>query len=307
MEPAFKELHWRRDIPVKEYLLPGSLPEALDMLDRFKGKARVIAGGTDVIPELRRRDLQVKALVDISRLPGMNAIEKNGRHIILGGLVTHSQVAASPLIREKAGLLADGAAAVGSPQIRNIATVAGNLVSGRPAADTSIPLLALEASVTIASKKGERVVPLTEFFVSVGETVLDSSREVLTRIRFQGLRPDQGGCYLRLSKRRALSLPILVAAAVVTVDSNARVFKKAAIALGPVAPTPFRARASEAGLQGAPLSREAIQKAAGLALQECLPRDSLLRGSCNYRQEMIVVFIRRSVQQALEQAGFSVD
>jgi carbon-monoxide dehydrogenase medium subunit len=307
MEPAFKELHWRRDIPVKEYLLPGSLPEALDMLERFKGKARVIAGGTDVIPELRRRDLQVKALVDISRIPGMNAIEKNGRHIILGGLVTHGQVAASSLIREKAGLLADGAAAVGSPQIRNIATVAGNLVSGRPAADTSIPLLALEASVTIASKKGERVVPLTEFFVSVGETVLDSSREVLTRIRFQGLRPDQGGCYLRLSKRRALSLPVLVAAAVVTVDSNARVFKKAAIALGPVAPTPFRARASEAGLKGAPLSREAIQKAAGLAVQECFPRDSLLRGSCNYRQEMIVVFIRRSVQQALEQAGFSVD
>ena len=239
MEPAFKELHWRRDIPVKEYLLPGSLPEALDMLDRFKGKARVIAGGTDVIPELRRRDLQVKALVDISRIPGMNAIEKDGRHIILGGLVTHGQVASSSLIREKAGLLADGAAAVGSPQIRNIATVAGNLVSGRPAADTSIPLLALEASVTIASKKGERVVPLTEFFVSLGETVLDSSREVLTRIRFQGLRPDQGGCYLRLSKRRALSLPVLVAAAVVTVDSNARVFKKAADRLGTGGPHPF--------------------------------------------------------------------
>ena len=145
MEPAFKELHWARDIPVKEYLLPGSLSEALDMLDHFKGRARVIAGGTDVIPELRRRDLQVKALVDISRLPGLNAIEKAGRHIILGGLVTHGQVASSPLIREKAGLLADGAAAVGSPQIRNIATVAGNLVSGRPAADTSIPLLALGA------------------------------------------------------------------------------------------------------------------------------------------------------------------
>ena len=234
------------------------------MLERFKGKARVIAGGTDVIPELRRRDLQAKALVDISRLPGLNAIKKDGRHIILGGLVTHGQVASSPLIREKAGLLADGAAAVGSPQIRNIATVAGNLVSGRPAADTSIPLLALEASVTIASKKGERVVPLTEFFVSVGKTVLDPSREVLTHIRFQGLQPDQGGCYLRLSKRRALTLPVLVAAAVVTVDSTARVFKKAAIALGPVAPTPFRARESEAGLKGAPLSREAIQKAAGI-------------------------------------------
>ena len=306
MEVAFKELHWSRDILVKEYLLPGSLPEALDMLDHFKGRARIIAGGTDVIPELRRRDLQVQALVDISRLPGLNAIEKDGRHIILGGLVTHGQVASSPLIREKAGLLADGAA-VGSPQIRNIATVAGNLVSGRPAADTSIPLLALEASVTIASKKGERVVPLTEFFVSVGETVLDPSREVLTQIRFQGLQPDQGGCTLRLSKRRALTLPILVVAAVVTVDSTARVFKKAAIALGPVAPTPFRARESEAGLKGAPLSREAIQKAAGLAVQDCLPRDSLLRGSCNYRQEMIPVFIRRSVQRALEQAGFSID
>ncbi len=306
MEPAFKELHWRRDIPVKEYLLPGSLPEALELLDRFKGKARVIAGGTDVIPGLRRRDLQVKALVDISRIPGLNAIKKDGRHIILGGLVTHGQVASSPLIREKAGLLADGAAAVGSPQIRNIATVAGNLVSGRPAADTSIPLLALGASVTIVSSKGERVVPLTEFFVSVGETVLDPSREVLTQIRFPWLQPDQGGCYLRLSKRRALTLPVLVAAAVVTVDATARVFKKAAIALGPVAPIPFRVRESEAGLKGAPLSREAIQKAAALAVRDCSPRDSLLRGSCDYRQEMIPVFIRRSVQKALEQAGFSI-
>ena len=170
MPTAFKELHWSNDIPVRGYHLPLSLAEALELLERFQGRARIIAGGTDIIPELRRREIEVEALVDISRLPGLNGIRREGDEIILGALVTHAQTAASPLIREKARLLADGAAAVGSPQIRNVATVAGNLVSGRPAADTSIPLLALQASVTLASKAGERMVPLTDFFLSVGKT-----------------------------------------------------------------------------------------------------------------------------------------
>jgi CO/xanthine dehydrogenase FAD-binding subunit len=307
MATAFKELHWSNDIPVMAYHLPESLPEALELLGRFPGKARVLAGGTDVIPELRRRDSEAEVLVDISRLPGLNSITQAGEEIRLGALVTHAQAAASPLIREKAGLLAEAAAVVGSPQIRNVATVAGNLISARPAADTSLPLLALDASVVLTSQTGERVVPLTAFFLSVGQTVLDINREIVTEIRFKGLRPDQGGSYLRLSKRRALTLPMLVAAAVVTVDPGKKIFRDAVIALGPVAPTPYRALPAEALLRGAALNRKIIREAAATAVQECSPRDSLLRGSCDYRQEMIQVLVRRSLQKALDQAGFFLE
>jgi carbon-monoxide dehydrogenase medium subunit len=196
---------------------------------------------------------------------------------------------------------------VGSPQIRNLGTLAGNLISGQPAADASIPLLALDARVTIASLEGEREVPLKEFFLDVGKTVLDSTREVLTRIRFRALGPDQGGCYLRLSKRKALCLPMLVCAVQVTADPQAKVIKEAAIALGPVAPVPFREVRTEESLRGAAASRQVIAQAAENASAWCSPRDSLLRGSCDYRQEMVKVFVRRGLTKALEQAGCTLD
>ncbi len=307
MSHTFKDLHWAKEIPLNTYLVPRSLTEALDMLAEYRGKARVIAGGTDVIPQMRHRDFEVEALVDITRLPGMDLIEEEGDEVFLGGIVTHAQVASSPLIKEKAGLLAEGAARVGSPQIRNIATVAGNVVSGQPAADTSIPLLALNARVTIASREGDRTLPLTDFFLGIGKTALDSSKEILTRIRFKALGENEGGCYLRLSKRQALALPMLVCSCVVRVEPENRVIEEASIALGPVAPTPFRATQAEAKLRNAPITRETLDAASDISMGECTPRDSLLRGSCEYREEMVKVFVRRSLKGALEQAGFPIE
>jgi len=303
MLQAFKDLHWRRDIALKQYLVPETLPEALKMLEQYKGRARVIAGGTDVMVELRRRDYEVEALVDITRIQGMGGIEFQWDRIVLGGGVTHAQTAASPLIREKAGLLAEGCAAMGSPQIRSIATVAGNLVSGQPAADAAIPLLALDAQVTIASTNGTRVVGLSDFFLDVGKTVVDPRREILTSIEFKPLDADQGGGFLRLSKRRALSLPMLVCAVVVTLDKARQAIADAAIALGPVAPTPFRSRRIEDAIKGKPASLETLQQVAENASAYCSPRDSLLRGSCDYRQEMVKVLVKRGLRKALEQAG----
>ena len=284
-------------------MVPETLPQALQMLANHKGRARVIAGGTDVIVALRRRDYEVDALVDISRIPGLGGIEQQADNIVLGGLVTHAQVERSALIKEKAGLLASACAAMGSPQIRSIATVAGNLVSGQPAADASIPLLALDAQVTVTSAGGERVVPLGDFFLDVGKTVVDPSREILTRIEFKPLGSDQGSCSLRLSKRRALSLPMLVCAVVVTVDKAKKIITDAAIALGPVAPTPFRSKRIEDAIKGMPATLQTLQEAADRASTYCSPRDSLLRGSCDYRQEMVKVLVKRGLRRALEQAG----
>jgi CO/xanthine dehydrogenase FAD-binding subunit len=299
MPQVFEDLHWRRDISLRKYLGPETLPQALQMLGEYQGRARIIAGGTDVIVALRRRDYDVDALVDISRIPGLGHIEQQGENIVLGALVTHAQTEASDLIRQKASLLATACAAVGSPQIRSIATVAGNLVSGQPAADASIPLLALDARVTVVSANGERVVPLADFFLDVGRTVVDPSREILTRIEFKALGSDQGCCSLRLSKRRALALPMLVCSVVVTVDKAKKVITEAAIALGPVAPTPFRSRL----IKGKPATLQTLQEAADMAYAYCSPRDSLLRGSCDYRQEMVKVLVRRGLRRALEQTG----
>lgn len=306
MSYAFKDFHWTRHISIKDYFLPKTLTEAIDILTEFQGRALVVAGGTDVIPQLRRRELDAEVLVDITHLPDMKSIEENGKKIVLGGLVTHGSIASSPLLREKAKLLADGAGCLGSPQIRNIATVAGNLVSGQPAADTSIPLLALDASVIIASKGGERVVPLTKFFLDTGKTILDYRREILTRIEFNALKEHHGCCYLRLSQRKALALPILVCGVLVKVDKKRRVIEEAAIALGPVAPVPIRAIRVEEKLRGSPVSKETIEAAGAIAVEESNPRDSLLRGSSPYRKEMAKVFVKRGLQKALAQGGFPV-
>jgi carbon-monoxide dehydrogenase medium subunit len=303
MECAFKDLHWGKEIAIRHYLQPRTAQETLDLLSEFDGRAVILAGGTDVIPLMRRGDLQAEALIDISRLSGMNSIEADGDWVCLGGLVTHGQVCSSPVIRQKAALLAEAAAVMGSPQIRNVATVAGNLVSGQPAADAALSLLALNAGVTILSRSGTREVLLTDFFLGTGQTRLDFRREILTRIRFPALQKDQGGCYLRLSPRKALALPILAVAVVVTAQPEKRTIQEATVALGPVAPVPFRALKAEAGLRGAPLSKESLEQAAQDAMDESHPRSSLLRGSGEYRKEMVKVLVRRGLSRALARAG----
>jgi aerobic carbon-monoxide dehydrogenase medium subunit len=306
MDCAFRDLHWSKEFSLQAYHLPGSLEEALDLLEHYQGKARVIAGGTDVIPSLRRRALEIEALVDISNLPGLKDITELGAEIHLGGLVTHAQVALSPLIHEKAHVLSEGAGWVGSPQIRNVGTVGGNLVGGQPAGDTSLPLLALNAEVTIVSRQGERQVPLTQFFLAPGQTVLDPGKEILTRIHFRSLDKTQGCCYQRLAKRKALTLPILSAAIVVRVNPYQRQIEETAIALGPVAPVPFRALNSEDLLKGAAITMENFKAAAERAMEESSPRDSCLRGSCDYRRQMVGVFVRRGLQRAVEGTGIKV-
>jgi CO/xanthine dehydrogenase FAD-binding subunit len=306
MECAFKDLHWGKEIGIRDYLQPVTLPEALDLLSQFDGRALIVAGGTDVIPLLRRGDLEADALVDITRLPDLNSIKAEGDWIFLGALVTHGQVCSSPLIRGRAGLLAEAAAATGSPQIRNVATVAGNLVSGQPAADAALPLLALDARVTVLSKKGTREVPLQDFFLGHGQTRVDYRREILTQIRFPALGKNQGGSFIRLSPRKSLSLPILAVAATIAIEPEKKTIREVAIAVGPVAPVPFRARKAEAGLRGASLTRKTLERAARDAFDESQPRTSLLRGSMEYRREMVKVLVTRGLSMASARAGLRV-
>jgi carbon-monoxide dehydrogenase medium subunit len=254
MSHQFKNLHWARDIQINNYLMPGTLDEALDLLEQYQGKAQVVAGGTDVIGKLRHRDLEVDALVDITRLPDMDGIGQDGEMI-----------------------------------------------------NMSIPLLALNASVSSASKEGQRETPLTEFFLDKGRTAIDCRKEILLQIRFPASQSDQGCCHLRLSKRRSLTIAILVLAAVVKVDAQKKIIQEAAIAMGPVAPTPFRAVETEALLAGAPVSRETIERAAETAFAEVNPIDSAIWGSAEYKREMVKVFVKRGLEKALIEAGAFVE
>lgn len=289
-----KRLHWEK------YLRPQSVAEAIRCLEEHHGGAKIIAGGTDVILQVRSGEIEPKVLVDITRIPGLDDIRLEDGHVTLGSLVTHTQVAASPLIREKAQALGEGASWLGSPQIRNVGTVAGNIVSGQPGADTAIPLLALDAKVRIVGSQGERVVPLAGFFLDTGKTVVDSSREMVTGISFPALTAGESSVALRLARRKALALPILTVTVVVAADLKQKKFGQVRIALGPVAPVPFRAREAERLLSGASISPGVIRRAALEAAKESNPRTSLLRGSEEYRRDMVANLVERGIHRGVE-------
>jgi CO/xanthine dehydrogenase FAD-binding subunit len=283
----------------EKYLLPASLDEALSMLTEYGGEARVIAGGTDLVPQLKSRERKVKCLVDVSRLPELKGIHRQDGVIRIGAGVTHQKLAASKLLQEQASALAQGAAAVGSPQIRYMGTVGGNVVNAQPAADTAIPLLALGAEAEIVSSKGTRREPLEGLYVRPGESRVDASSEILVALRFPAQGRHGGSAFARLAKRRALSLPILNAAVVVHVDGDDGTLEEVSMALGPVALAPFRARQAEAALRGRPVDEAVVESALEIASQEAEPRSNPLRGSAEYRREMVKVLLKRALERAL--------
>lgn len=281
---------------VEEYLFPKSVEEALELLERYGGDARIIAGGTDLVLQLKRGEVRARVLVDITRIPEIKGIKEEDGYIWIGATTTHQEVAESPLIQNKAGLLAKACRSLGSLQIRNVGTIGGNLVNAMPAADSVIALVALDAEVEVAGKGGTRWIPVTQFHRDVGECCINPCFELVRGVRFRPLEENEGSSFQRLARRRALILPILNVGVVVGWDEGK--FVKAAIAIGPVSPVPFRARKAEEFLKGAPISLESIEEASRLAQEEAQPRSSLLRGSAEYRKDMVKVLVRRALMEA---------
>jgi carbon-monoxide dehydrogenase medium subunit len=284
----------------EKYLVPTSLEEALTMLKERQGQARVIAGGTDLIIQLKKKEVTARYLVDVTNLDELKGIELEDGFIRVGACVTHQELAASSLVRERAAALAEGASQVGSPQIRNMGTVGGNIVNAQPAADTVVPLMALEAEVEVATATGTRRDPLGGLCLGPGQCTVDSTAEILTAVRFRALDPNQGSAFERLAKRKALALPILNAAAVVTLNDGRHTFQEVRLAVGPIGPTPSRALNAEEALRGAAVEARAIAAALELAAQEAQPRSNPLRGSQEYRQQMVKVLLRRSLERAVQ-------
>ena len=286
----------------QRYHRPESVAEVLEILASAKGRARLVAGATDLAIQLKRGEVQLDALVDVTRIPDLGYIRRNGSKIEIGALVTHAQAAKSELLKEEAPLLAEACSQVGSPQIRNVATIVGNIVNAQPAADSITPLMALEAKLSVVGPEGGRQVPISQVCLSPGCSAIDPTREMVTQVEFEVPPANSGSPYQRLAQRQALTLPVIAVGTVVTVDGRKSHFKRARIAVGPVAPVPFRAEAAEESLQEASLEMAFIQEAASLAARDANPRDSL-RGGAAYRKQMVEVLVRRGLIRALERAG----
>jgi CO/xanthine dehydrogenase FAD-binding subunit len=283
-----------------KYLFPATVQEALEMLTAHPGESQIIAGGTDLVLQNKRGQCPATVIVDITRIPGLDFIVERDGFIAIGCQATHAQVARSPLVRKKAEVLALACGSVGGPATRNIGTLVGNVVNALPAADGAVALFALDAEVEVADASGRHWMPIAELYVGVGECVLDPCAQMVTTIRFRPIERGQASAYQRLANRKALALPTLAVGTVVGVRDG--VCDAVRISVGPVAPTPFRAREAEATLMGQPLTTEAIAHAAELAEQAAQPRDSLLRGSSDYRQAMVGVLVRRALTEAVAKA-----
>jgi len=285
-------------MPWRDYLFPSSIQEALDLLAFHQGRARLIAGGTDLVLQSQRGQCLSEVMVDITRIPNLDFIEEREGWVYLGALVTHAQVAASPLIRQRAPVLAAACYSVGSPQIRNVGTLVGNVVNAMPAADGAIALFALDAEVEVTTLEGNRWLPIASLYRDIGVCAVNACAEMVTALRFHPLPAGYGSAFERLARRRALTLPILNVAVVIG-QKGGRI-SEARIAIGPVAPTPFRAAEAEAFLVGQLPDAAVFAQAARRAAEAARPRDSLLRGSREYRIAMVEVLVRRALTRAIE-------
>jgi carbon-monoxide dehydrogenase medium subunit len=279
------------------YLIASSVTDALQKLADLGAEARIIAGGTDLVLWVQRGWCDSRAVVDVTRIPGLDGIAEEDGYIVIGATATHAQVARSPLIRQRAGPLARACKSIGGPQIRNVATLVGNVVSALPAADGAVALFALDTEVQITTLEGKAWTPIAELYSGVAECTLDPCVQMVTALRFGALAPCAGSDYQRLARRRALVLPIVNVAAVVHAPEG--VFADVRIAVGPVAPTPFRARAAEHALVGLPVDAAHIAMAARLAARDAKPRSSAIRGPQAYRTEMVEVLVRRALTNAV--------
>ena len=282
----------------ERYVQPSSLDEALRYLADHGSRARIIAGGTDLILELERRvRADVDVIVDISRIEGLDGISEEGERIALGPLVTHNQCATSPAIVAGALPLAQACLEVGSPALRNRATVVGNVVTASPANDTISALAVLDCDVHIASADAQRVVPLADFHTGVRATVL-ADDEMVTGLSIARLSDSQRGCFLKLGLRRAQAISVVHLAAVIDSDSSEVVDAK--LALGSVAPTIVRLPAVEAALVGSTLDQDDVQTAATAAAGAVAPIDDL-RAPATYRSELVEVMVRRALSALRDQ------
>ncbi len=279
-----------------DYFEPVTLEEALTLLNKNSGKARIIAGGTDLMLQIRNRTVRPELVIDITGIPGLDYINCDTQQgLKLGSLTTIRALEKSAELTEKYPILSQAASQLGSVAIRNVATVGGNLCSALPSADTAQALMALSARVRVLALAGERDMTLEDFFTGVGKTAL-APGEILVGITVPKLAPNTRGMHIKHSARGSIDLAIVNIAVILTIDSGDNVCTDIKIVMGAVAPTPIRARKAEAVLIGKRIDKALIDHVALVASEEANPRAGSIRGSPEYKKEMIRVLTGRALR-----------
>jgi carbon-monoxide dehydrogenase medium subunit len=283
--------------PRFEYFAPTTMDEALSILERYGGEARVLAGGQSLIPLLKLRFAAPRALVDINRIGGFDYLAEEEGVLLIGPLVRHKKCERSELLRDRYRTLGDAAPQISDPIVRNLGTVAGSLAHADPQGDWGSALLAMGAEVEARSSSSSRTIPLKDFFRGPFTTALEPT-EMITEVRVPEPAPRAGGTYLKLERK--VGDYATVGVAVHVSFGNGKV-ERAGIALTAVAPHNIRATAAEEVLVGSELAEDAIAEAARLAAEGAEPHDDL-RGSADYKRNVVRVFTERGLREAAEQA-----
>lgn len=281
-----------------DYFEPATLDEAITLLGRYNGTANLLAGGTDLLVEIKEQLRRPDHVINIKKIPGMDRLRFDpATGLKFGSLVTAREIETSPDVRRDYRGLAQAASEVGSIQVRNRATIVGNICRASPSADTLPPLIADGAVITMFGPAGERRLALEDFFVGPGKTVL-AGNEIVTGIDIPAVAPRSASVYIKHGRRKAMELATVGVAVSLTLDGA--VCRRIRIVLGAVAPTPIRAKKAEAMVQDHVLDEALIEAAAETAMEESRPISNI-RGSAAYRREMVRVLTARAIRQAREQ------
>ncbi len=290
----------------EHYYTPATVDEALDLLAEHAGNARIIAGGTDLLIDMQfaEGDHHVDALVDLTRVAEMTTITEADGYAAVGAAVTHTAITKSALLEAKATCLVESCGVVGGPQVRNVATLGGNVAHALPAGDGTTSLMALDAEAEVywGDQRVREWLPLAQLFKGPGISALDSTRDVLVKFRFKLAGAREGTAFHRIMRPQGVALPILGCAVWVKLNEDCTAFADARISIAPVAPTPILAEAAADALRGQPVSDETIEKAVEVAHQTLKPRTSKYRATGEYRQHMIGTLLRKTLPLAVERA-----
>lgn len=287
----------------QHYLQPTSLAEALQCLQSAPGRAKIIAGGSDLLIDIQQgRHPPVDTLVDVTGIPELRALRVEDDHLFLGAALTHFEILSSPLLQHHARALVQASALIGGPQVRNLATIGGNVAHGLPAGDGTIALLALDAQAQIAGPQGVRWLPLEQLFLGPGQTILSAGQDLLLGFRLPLLGPGEASAFWRVMRPQGVAIAILNMGLWLRLGNPAGCVEDIRLAAGPAGPTPFRARRTEAILRGRPLERlldaETIALAAEEFLAEARLRTSPHRATAEYRRRLAPVILRQVLENA---------
>lgn len=273
-----------------DYFFPKTLNEALQILNEYKGSMRVIAGGTDLVVRLKQDQVKEDRLLDITRIEELKGVFDYGESIFIGATTTHTEILETPLVKSRAPILYEAISTIGSPQIRNIGTIGGNVANASPAGDSIPALFVLEGKLKVQSVEGSRTIDISDFFLGPGRTALKEN-EIIIGIELKKMKENQVGFFRKVGQRAGTAISIVNGAVLLEKSEVDNRFSKALVSLGAVAPTVIRAKLVEQALITEPIdSLDKIMHIAKLIYREVSPITDV-RGSLEYRRDVSINII----------------